>query len=121
MAALFSPVPFSLNVTEFKMPITEVVRVNLMAALISSLTVMVIAKISSWLGNSQTVGFILRRYWKDICAIVTCPLVLHRENVCNEFYCIESIDDPAKGVLFRVARRGEIEQGTQRQRKWART
>ena len=64
MAALFSLVPFSLNVTELKMPITEVVRVNLMAALISSLTVMVIAKISSWLGNSQTVGFILRRYWK---------------------------------------------------------
>jgi len=56
MAALFSLVPFSLNVTELKMPITEVVRVNLMAALISSLTVMVIAKISSWLGNSQTVG-----------------------------------------------------------------
>jgi len=45
MAALFSPVPFSRNATQLTMLIIGVVRVNLMAALTSSLTVMVTARL----------------------------------------------------------------------------
>jgi len=49
MAALFSPVLFSRNATQLRMPIIGVVRVNLMAVLISSLTVMATARVKGLL------------------------------------------------------------------------
>lgn len=110
MAALFSPVPFSRNATQLTMPIIGVVRVNLMAALTSSLTVMVTARLKElvpgqgcWFCNS----------------VINCPLVTfyfdQSENVRRE---IRSTDDQLKGMLFRVARRGEIKQRMQKRWKW---